>query len=362
MRFQRLLLLACLSATALSTTASAADETAVIHEQALRALREQGTSSMDPEQRLRKRMHQDALEPRLLELNYSAQQQRNASAGSLAAEDRMRALRAGGSHTLAQSRNTTEEQRKALEALRAAQQSGGAQQSSSPAQSNTTQPSRQAAPTAPTASSSSQPQPAAGQQLSPADQEKALRALRNPPASSGNNDPRAIETRANRLGQPSTSTSSAPSASAPAARPAPAQSTTSSASSSGAVTGSASTSGSATFNTAPQPTLADRANQRKALEALRNQNTGATNETRATGLAPRTSPPSLTPQVRTTPTGRASAAPAAQNPQPAPMNTDPNRPKTRRDKLAELLEEYKADKLSPDQYQQRRREILAQPE
>ena len=45
------------------------------------------------------------------------------------------------------------------------------------------------------------------------------------------------------------------------------------------------------------------------------------------------------------------------SPAPAPITEDPNRAKTKQERLDELLREYKADKITPSEYQQRRAKI-----
>ncbi|MEW6157121.1 MAG: hypothetical protein AB1813_06785 [Verrucomicrobiota bacterium] len=68
-----------------------------------------------------------------------------------------------------------------------------------------------------------------------------------------------------------------------------------------------------------------------------------------------TESPQSKPKVAPKPVASAGASTAAV-PAPAPAV-----PKTRQQKLADLLEEYKADKITPNQYQAMRAKILAEP-
>jgi hypothetical protein len=81
-------------------------------------------------------------------------------------------------------------------------------------------------------------------------------------------------------------------------------------------------------------------------------------------------PDSPAPTVAKTPTERPKPVPKASKeaakttkaaPAPATAPAAPAGPLTKREKLAELLERYKADKISPTQYQEERARILAEP-
>jgi len=131
----------------------------------------------------------------------------------------------------------------------------------------------------------------------------------------------------------------------------------------------------------PAPVEADTMDQKRALEALR----AAMEKDRASQSPPSTSAPTeatpartadapseTLPELKETKTTRKPKVTPAKTetkkpktdetvPAAAPPETTPPGPKTKQERLVNLLRDYRADKVTPQEYHEQRAKILAEP-